>query len=173
MPASAQRACGVEDLIAEMGGGIDPFATVATTFVDGKLFVEVSSSNRRCRAYLGKNNAMVEYIRFLGNEKVHKLMLDKGNPRDVYGDGSIPPIIRLDVATASSMVASVNVRTSRRMKGALEVEVTRANMELLLEQPAVESPTWHASTKRGNVHWHTARSIAAIKWWDSEDMRWR
>ena len=151
-----------------MGGGLDPSATLATTFVNGKLFVDLSSQNRRCMEYLGKPNAMVEYIKRLRNEKVHGLMPDKGDPNDVQGDGSlrlpkrelfdmIPPILTLDVATVSSMVASVNVLAPRHTHAKLQVEVTKPNMALLLKEPAAEPSTWPPTNACENVtvSWHS------------------
>ena len=96
---------------------------------------------------------MVECIKRLRNEKVLDLMLAKSN--EDHGEDNagnirrhvhnlckremidlIAPIITLDVATASSMVASVDVLANWRANGVLQIEITEQNMELLLEEPA-------------------------------------
>ena len=113
---------------------------------------------------------MVEYIKRLRNEKVHELMLGKKNEDDpdegnAHRDGNlrlpkrelidlIPPIITLDVATASSMVASVNVLASWRENAVLQIEITEPNMDLLLEEPTAEStPAWIPTLEHENMSW--------------------
>ena len=116
MPASAQRPCAIKDL-TEWFFGPDPSDNVPARLVHGKLFAGITVANRHCKAYLGKNVKMVEYIKRRRNEKVRELMRAEGDPSDVQGDGSlrlpkrdlfckrdlfdmIPPIVTLDVETA-------------------------------------------------------------------------
>ena len=68
MSASEQRPCVLKDVVAVMGGGLDPSATVANGYawvlvaktINGKLFAEVPISNRRCKTYLGSNTKIVD-----------------------------------------------------------------------------------------------------------------
>ena len=154
MAGYAQRPGVIKDLVGVLGGWLDPTATVTnggawvlvTHCCHGKLFADIPFTGR-CKAYLGDNNKMLEYIKRLRNEKVHELMLEAANQpgnrdtllwkRELFD--LIPPIITVNVATASSMVASVNVMTSWRTRAVLQLEVTQRNIELLLEEPAADA----------------------------------
>ena len=150
---------------------------------NGKLFADIPFS-RRCKAYLGDNNKMLEYIKRLRNEKVHELMLEAANrpgnrdtllwKRELCG--LIPPIITVNVVTASSMVVSVNVMTSWRTSAVLKLEAKPRNIELLLEEPpagaAESAPCAWTKHEHKNVHWDASRRTLRIHWWDSKLKKW-
>ena len=60
-------------------------------------------------------------------------------PREMFD--SLPSIITIDAVT-TSMVTSVNVLKSWDPNGALQIEITQSNMELLLEEPPAEPAPW-------------------------------
>ena len=101
---------------------------------------------------------MVNHIRDLRNTKVQELMQQLSaaadpNEENVLTDGpltmpkrelfdNLPAIITINVKTMSSMVAEVNVLPDWRIKGVLKLELTKTNLDLLLERPSVATAPW-------------------------------
>ena len=72
------------------------------------------------------------------------------------------------------MVASVNVQASWRETGVLQIEVTAANMDLLLEEPTAESALpWAPTLEHENMSWVGTRSMIRYTWCDSKKMKKR
>ena len=134
-----------------MGGGINedqrPYFLMPTT-VDEKQFGIISTLDNNATRFVCRNFKMVNYITNLRNKKVDELMLQQEEkrksgkslmPRDMFG--SLPSIITIEAVT-TSMVTSVNVLKSWDPNGALQIEITQSNMELLLEEPPAEPAPW-------------------------------
>ena len=86
----------------------------------------------------------------------------------------IDPVINVEVETKNGVQATVNVIPSWRDKGALQIELTQENMDLLLEDPpAVSAPFNPNLEDYPNVTWISARSHLRIRWWDSKHQKWR
>ena len=78
----------------------------------------------------------------------------------------LPPIITLDVSTASKMVTSVNVLPSWRTKQSLQIEPTQPNLDLLMEDPPAESAPWVSDVEHKNVQWIPCGNMLQTYWWD-------
>ena len=175
MAAYKQRPSVFKDFVGVLGGWLDPTATVkngawvlVTHCCHGKVFADIPFTGR-CKAYLGGNKNMLEYIKRLRNEHVHELMLEAANrvgnrhtlmcKQELFG--LIPPIITINVVTASSTVVSVNVMSSWRTSALLQLEVKQENIELLLEEPpagaAESAPCAWTRHEHKNVHWDASR----------------
>ena len=61
----------------------------------------------------------------------------------------LPPILTLDVATASSMVTSVSVLKSWKQEGVLQIELTQPNSDLLHEDPGEDPAGSTPSVEKG------------------------
>ena len=84
----------------------------------------------------------------------------------------IPKILAIDVTTAST-VATVNVLAEAREHGVLRIEVTKANLELLLEEPPAEATAWIPDVDETNIYWIPSREKLQCKYWDSAKMKYR
>ena len=160
---SAQLPASITDVVAIRGGGIphDEFITqtwlMKAEEVQGRRFVDINTRDPRCRTYFQQNFAMVCHIKGLRDRKAKELMQalcqnedpNEENPRQ----GRMPtrpkrelivqiePIIDVEVETKNGVQATVSVIPSWRDKGALQIELTQENMDLLLEDPpAVSAP---------------------------------
>ena len=188
MSSSTQRACVLEDVIAVTGGGIkdDVPWIIKPIIVEGKRFANILGDNYRCQQFLGKRFNMVKHIKTIRSKEVdaHMRALSKEedpNMADVETDSTkpkrelidrIPKILAIDVTTAST-VATVNVLAEAREHGVLRIEVTKANLELLLEEPPAEATAWIPDVDETNIYWIPSREKLQCKYWDSAKMKYR
>ena len=159
---SAHRAAIITDIVAIRGGGIpidQAFPNAWLTQpeeVEGRRFVHIVSTDSRCRSYFNSNFGMVTYIKFMRDRKAMDLMRAAA-PQDADPNESnivapklpdrpkrelidlIPKIIDVEVYTRTRVQATVSVIPSWRDKGALQIELTQENMDLMLEEPPAES----------------------------------
>ena len=126
--------------------------------VEGRRFVDIYISYR-ARQYLDGHHAMLDHIRKLRDAKAKEAMRGLANQEDPNDRDSISPaegamtrpmrelidripkILDLSVMTRNGFEATVSVLPSWREKGVLQIELTKENMDLLLEDPpAVSAP---------------------------------
>ena len=176
----------LEDVVAITGGGIkdDVPWIIKPTVVEGKRFADILADNYRCRQFLGKRFNMVKHIKTIRSKEVdaHMRALSKEedpNMADVETDSTkpkrelidrIPKILAIDVTTAST-VATVNVLAEAREHGVLRIEVTKANLELLLEEPPAEATAWIPDVDETNIYWIPSREKLQCKYWDNAKMK--
>ena len=177
------------------GGGI-PFDqslqnswVVEPVTVDGRRFVEICAQDARCKLYFQQNFAMVKYIKQVRDRKVFELMLSVLPQSDPNEDNpvvtsvsdrarrelinQIPKTIDIEVDTRNRIRARVTVVASWPENGALQIELTRENMELLLEEPPAGSARFlPILALYPNVKWVPAGSLVRTIWWDSEQRMW-
>jgi hypothetical protein len=196
-----QQPCVLENVFAVTGGGIDLMTDglsrvrgvhawiIIPTMVEGKSFGDVYNGNHFCGKYVGKNFAMVNHIRDLRNTKVKELMQQLSaaadpNEENVLTDGpltmpkrelfdNLPAIITINVKTMSSMVAEVNVLPDWRLKGVLKLEITKTNLDLLLEQPSAATAPWTPTTEQPDVCWRAYSKSVYCSYWDSRKSKQR
>ena len=194
---SAQLPASITDVVAIRGGGIpfDEFLTqtwlVMAVEVQGRRFVDINTRDPRCRTYFQQNFAMVAHIKGLRDRKAKELMQalcqnedpNEENPRQGRMPArpkrelidQIDPVINVEVETKNGVQATVNVIPSWRDKGALQIELTQENMDLLLEDPPAVSAPFNPKYLEDypNVSWISARNHLRITWWDSKKKTWR
>jgi hypothetical protein len=195
-----QQPCVLENVFAVTGGGIDLMMTdgrgrgmhawiIIPTMVEGKSFGDVYECNYFCGKYVGKNFAMVNHIRDQRNAKVKELMQQLSaaadpNEENVLTDGpltmpkrelfdNLPAIITVQVKTMSSMVAEVNVLSDWRLKGVLKLEITKTNLDLLLEQPSADVAPWTPTIGQPDVRWRAHSNTVYCIYWESRKSRKR
>jgi hypothetical protein len=122
-------------------------------------------------------------MRKLRNKKVYELMLELSaqedpNQENAETDGTlsmpkrelfdkIPEILSIEVKT-TSLVATVNVLPDWRVHGVLKLEITKPNLDLLLEQPPAEAAPWTPTIDTANVQWRSSTNTAYCWYWDSK-----
>ena len=196
-----QQPCVLENVFAVTGGGIDLMTDgssrvrgvhawiIIPTMVEGKSFGDVYNGNHFCGKYVGKNFAMVNHIRDLRNTRVKELMQELSaaadpNEENVLTDGpltmpkrelfdNLPAIITINVKTMSSMVAEVNVLPDWRLKGVLKLEITKTNLDLLLEQPSADVAPWTPTIGQPDVRWRAHSNTVYCIYWDKRKSRKR
>ena len=84
----------------------------------------------------------------------------------------LPEIITINVKTMS-MVAEVNVLPHWRLKGVLKLEITKTNLELLLEQPSAGTAPWTPTIEQPDVYWRHYSKSVYCSYWDSEKSKQR
>ena len=127
---------------------------------------------------------MVNCIKRLRNAKVVQLMSELDNEEDPNEDhplqtrlpkreliDRLPSIVTIDAATHLKR-ASVNVLPSWRDGQVLQIELTKANLDLLLEDPA-ESTPWAPTLQYEDMHWIATRNALRCSWWDSKKCKFR
>ena len=188
MSSSTQRACVLEDVVAVTGGDIkdDGEWIIKPIIVEGKRFANILGDNYRCQQFLGKRFNMVKHIKTIRSKEVNAQMRalskeEDPNMADVETDSTkpkrelidrIPKILAIDVTTTST-VATVNVLAEAREHGVLRIEVTKANLELLLEEPPAEATAWIPDVDETNIYWIPSREKLQCKYWDSAKMKYR
>ena len=190
-----ERPSVLQTVVAVHGGGLDSqFAWVLKpTLVDGKTFADIYGGSQPCRDFRGNNFKTVNHVKELRNTKVYELMQEQnkeGEPAEEHAQHNgnlrpgpkrelidlLPPIITLDVSTASSMVTSVNVLPPWRTKGVLQIELTQPNLDLLMEDPSedpAEPAPWVPEIEHPRVQWIPSRNMFHCTWWDSKKSRER
>ena len=195
-----QQPCVLENVFAVTGGGIDLMMTdgrgrgmhawiIIPTMVEGKSFGDVWKGNYFCGKFVDKNFEMVDHIRDLRNTRVKELMQALSAAADpneemVLTDGpltmpkrelfdNLPAIITINVKTMSSMVAEVNVLPDWRLKGVLKLEITKTNLDLLLEQPSADVAPWTPTIGQPDVRWRAHSNTVYCIYWGSRKSRKR
>ena len=196
-----QQPCVLENVFAVTGGGIDLMTDglprvrgvhawiIIPTLVDGKSFGDVYNGNHLCGKHVGKNSAMVNHIRDLRNTKVQELMQQLSaaadpNKENELTDGpltmpkrelfdNLPAIITINVKTMSPMVAEVNVLPDWRLKGVLKLEITKTNLDLLLEEPSADVAPWTPTIGQPDVRWRAHSNTVYCLYWDTRKSRKR
>ena len=153
---SSQRSATIIPVVAVRGGGIPVHASLMSAWilcpfvVDGKRFVDIYTREYRCQLYLDGHLDMVKYISRKRNEKVAVAMREVAMTEDTNNFEStsstgqlsrprrelidhIPPVLEIDVETRNGVAATVNVLPSWRQKGVLQIELTKENLDFLLE----------------------------------------
>ena len=179
MAPSTQHGAVIHDVVYVTGGGITNtvgWVIGPITMVGGKKFGDMCPKARGCKQFLGDNSKMMQYIKNRRNEKVYELMQalsleDDPNEENARIDTTVrrptrelldrlPPFITVDVATATSerqvIVTSVDVLPTWRDVGLLQIEVTKSNLDLLLELPAAPAP-WKPEIEQQDVRWVDTR----------------
>jgi hypothetical protein len=77
------------------------------------------------------------------------------------------------VKTMSSMVAEVNVLPDWRLKGVLKLEITKTNLDLLLEQPPAGTAPWTPTIEQPDVRWRAHTNSVYCSYWDSRKSKQR
>ena len=194
---SAQMSASLTNVVAIRGGGIplddaiNHAWLVKPEAIEDRLFVDINAQDARCRRYFGHNFAMVTHIKTLRDRKVLELMraLAKDeDPNETNTGGKaklpdrpkrelidkLPKIIDIDVDTNNGIQATISVIPSWRDKGALQIELTQENIDLMLEAPpAVSAPLKINLSQYPNVYWIAARNHVRCNWWDSRRKIWR
>ena len=83
-----------------------------------------------------------------------------------------PEIITIYVKTMS-MVAEVNVLPDWRLKGVLKLEITKTNLDLLLEQPSAATAPWTPTIEQPDVRWRAYTNSVYCSYWDSRKSKQR
>ena len=128
---------------------------------------------------------MVTYIKFMRDRKAMDLMRAAA-PQDADPNESnivvprvpdrpkrelidlIPKIIDIEVETRTGVQATVSVIPSWRDKGALQIELTQENLDLMLEEPpAVSAPFVPNLAEFPNTSWVGSRKCVRTSYWDS------
>ena len=154
-----------------------------------KNFGDIYSGNYHCRLYVGGDFAMVDYMRDVRNAKVQELMQALSaaadpNEENALTDGpltmpkrelfdSLPEVISINVRTMSSMVAQVNVLPDWRIKGVLKIEITKTNLDLLLEEPSADVAPWTPTIGQPDVRWRAHSNTVYCLYWDTRKSRKR
>jgi hypothetical protein len=86
---------------------------------------------------------------------------------------NLPAIITINVKTMSSMVAEVNVLPDWRLKGVLKLEITKTNLDLLLEQPSADVAPWTPTIGQPDVRWRAHSNTVYCIYWDKRKSRKR
>ena len=73
------------------------------------------------------------------------------------------------------MVAEVNVLPDWRIKGVLKIEITKTNLDLLLEKPpAATAPApWTPTIEQPDVYWRPRTNSVYCSFWDSRKSKQR
>ena len=79
----------------------------------------------------------------------------------------LPEIITINVKTMS-MVAEVNVLADWRLKGVLKLEITKTNLDLLLEQPSAATAPWTPTIEQPDVCWRNYTKSVYCRYWDNK-----
>ena len=193
---SAQRSATIADVVAVRGGGIQLDASLAHAwilvpeYVDGRRFVDIYTAENRCRGYLNGRFAMVEKLKRLRDAKAAELMrlaAEDGDPNDSnthQGDkltrpkreliDKIPKIIEVEVATRNGVEATVSVLPSWRERQVLQIELSRENLDLLLEEPqtAVSAP-FTPNIQQPDVFWVNGRNSVRCTYWCKKSQGWK
>ena len=192
---SAQGSATITDVVAIKGGGIHvdqsfPYAwIVQPEEVDGRRFVQVSTQDRRCRLYFGHDFRMATHMKTLRDRKTMDLMRaaaqEGEDPNASISDPTnnnrlperpkrelidlIPKIIDIDVSTNNGIQATVSVIPTWRDKGALQIELTEENMDLMLEAPPAESAPFNPNLAGfPQARWVAKRGHVRCSYWDSK-----
>ena len=187
--------CELVPVFSVTGGGIKPsvddpssgFAWIITPYtVGGKQFGDICKRSYYCKKYVGSDFAMVEHLKDLRNNKVQELMKRLSSQEDPNGDAvqsdgiisepkrvlfdrlkQTSPILTISVKTQQMVVAiEVNVLPDWRVHGVLKLEITKTNLDLLLEKPAA-APPWTPQIEQPNVFWRATSKMAVCRYWDS------
>ena len=194
--------CELAPVFSVTGGGINPSvedpcsgsAWIITPYtVGGKQFGDMYNRNYYCKKYVGNDFAMVEHLKDLRNKKVQELMKKLSAEEDpnadaVQSDGIISgpkrdlfdrlnqasPILTISVKTTSMVVAiEVNVLPDWRVKGVLKLEITKTNLDLLLEKPSAATPPWIPIIEQPNVFFRPSSNTVYCRYWDSYKVKSR
>ena len=71
------------------------------------------------------------------------------------------------------MVAAVNVLPDWRDKGVLKLEITKTNLDLLLEQPPAGTTPWTPTLELPNVYWVPSKKMVQCKYWYSRNSKYK
>ena len=194
---SSQRSATLTNVVAIRGGGIplDAGCTnswiVVPEVVEGHEFVDIYTSDYKCKKYLDGHYSMINHIKKIRDFETAEAMRNlaaEDDPNDMSpSDGSlpnrprrelidlIPRILELSVETRSGVVAVVKVLPSWRGKGVLQIELTRENMDLLLEDPPAASapPPFTPTITQPDVIWITGRNHVRCTYWHSKKNAWK
>ena len=193
---SAQGSATITDVVAIKGGGIHVDQSLSYAWivkpeeVDGRRFVQITTQDSRCRYYFGGNFGMVNHIKTLRDCKTMDLMRAAAQKGDDPNAGIsnfannnnklperpkcelidlIPNIIDIDVSTNNGIQATVSVIPTWRDKGALQIELTQENMDLLLEAPPAESAPFNPNLAAfPQAKWVAKRGHVRCSYWDSK-----
>ena len=87
----------------------------------------------------------------------------------------MPKVLELSVVTRNGVEATVNVLSSWRERGVLQIELTKENMDLLLEDPPTESVQFTPTICGVNcpdVTWYSPRNHLRCTYWNSKKQTW-
>jgi hypothetical protein len=188
--ASSQRSASINDVVAVRGGGIPLDARLDSSWilkpevVEGRRFVDIYTRDYRCQKYLEGNYVMVNHLKKLRDAKGAAAMREvvaEGDPNDV---GDIPAqgvtnrpkrevidriskVLEISVVTRNGVEATVKVLSTWREKAVLQIELTKENMDLLLEDPSAVSVPFTPDINHPDVIWVGGRNHVRCKYWDS------
>ena len=80
----------------------------------------------------------------------------------------IPRVLEITVVTRSGVEATVNVLPSWREKCVLQIELTKENMDLLLEEPPAASAPFTPTISQTDVVWLSHRNHVRCTYWESK-----
>ena len=153
---SSQRSASITDVVAVRGGGIPLDAglgyawIVEPEVVEGCRFIDIYTSDYKCKKYLDGNYMMVKYLKKLRDKKTTEAMKELAHEEDPNDLNStqpveatltrpkrelidrIPPTLEISVVTRNGVEATVFVLPSWREKAVLQIKLTQENMDLLL-----------------------------------------
>ena len=85
----------------------------------------------------------------------------------------IPRVLELSGVTRNGVEARVKVVPSWREKGVLQIELTKENMDLLLEDPPAASAPLTPKISQPDVVWVGGRNHVRCTYWDSKKKAWK
>ena len=195
--ASAHTSATIDNVVAIRGGGIPLDQNIANSWVvqpriiNGRRFVEIyAHGGGRAMTYVQHKWDMVKHMKALRDAKTRELMravLPQTDPNEEnpavtsVSDrprreliDQIPPFIDIEVGTRNGIRVTVNVVPSWRQNMALQIELTRENIELLLEDPPAGSARFVPSLAAfPNVSWIGDRNHVRTVWWESKRRIWK
>ena len=196
MTDESSRSATITDVVAVRGGGIPMDAILSQSWilypeiVAGKRFIDVYTREYRCRNYLGCRFAMVRCLKRQRDATVNKAMhglaseedpnsLETmnstgplGRPRRELVD-RIPQVLEISAETRNGVAATVNVLPTWRERGVLRIELTKENLDLLLEEPPAASAQSVPDVNQPNVTWVAGRNSLRCNYFDSKKKAWR
>ena len=169
-----------------MDAGLGYSWILAPDVVDGRRFVDIYTRDYRCQKYFDGNYVMVNHIKKIRDAKAAEAMRglshseeDPTDLNNIRPEGTlnrprrelidrIPRVLEITVVTRNGVEATVNVLPSWREKGVLQIELTKENMDLLLEDPPAASAPFTPKISQTDVVWLSHRNHVRCTYWESK-----
>ena len=195
---SSQRSASLTDVIAIRGGGIPMDSLLYNTWmltpvvVEERRFVDIYTSDYKCKKYLDCNFSMVRYLKKQRDAKTTEAMKLLAHEEDLNDEENntkpveaplhrpkrelidrIPKTIEISVVTRNGVEATVVVLPSWREKGVLQIELTKENMDLLLEDPPAASAPFTPKISQTDAICLSHRNHVRCTYWESKKKVWK
>ena len=165
---------------------------VTPVVVEERRFVDIYTSDYKCKKNLDCNFSMVRYLKKQRDVKTTEAMKLLAHEEDLNDEENntkpveaplhrpkrelidrIPKTIEISVVTRNGVEATVVVLPSWREKGVLQIELTEENIDLLLEEPPAESSPFVPEIIEPDVVWVCTRNHVRCTFWDSKKKAFR